>query len=104
MKLKLTHGDQRRAILAIDDSESQMVVVRCPDAVLVAKEIRDAVNRAYLFDGMVAVLRNFHSTEMGNSLIDSAHDSTTKTEMTKLIKAVDIVLKGVEIYQERGKQ
>jgi len=99
MKLKLTHGDQRRAILAINDNESQMVVVRCPDAVLAAKEIRDVVNRAYLFDGMVAVLRHFHSTKMGNSLIDSANNSTAKNEMTKLIKAVDVVLKGIEIYE-----
>jgi hypothetical protein len=39
VKLKLTNGDDHRAVLSIDDDREKMVLVRCQELVAVAKEI-----------------------------------------------------------------
>jgi hypothetical protein len=102
MKLKLTNGDDYRAVLLIDDDREKMVVVRCPDSVRVAKEIAKAVNRDFLFDPMVAALTPFKSREMGQLLITMFSDEDTATQLARqrlagLIDTIDVLLKGVEL-------
>jgi hypothetical protein len=67
-----------------------------------------AVNRDYLFEAMVAALTPFKSTEMGQLLIDALFvrgepevAAKAKERFVKLINAVDVVLKGVELAKER---
>jgi hypothetical protein len=102
MKLKLTNGDDYRAVLLIDEDREKMVVVRCPDSVRVAKEIAKAVNRDFLFDPMVAALTPFKSREMGQLLITMFSDEDTATQLARqrlagLIDTIDVLLKGVEL-------
>jgi hypothetical protein len=102
MKLKLTNGDDYRAVLLIDDDREKMVVVRCHDSVTVAKEIAKAVNRDFLFDPLVAALTPFKSREMGQLLITMFRDDDTagqlaRQRLERLINTIDHLLKGVEL-------
>ena len=100
MKLKLTNGDDHRAVLMIDDDREKMVVVRSQDSVTVAREIAKAVNRDFLFDALVAALTPFQSREMGQLPItmfreDGTAGQLARQRLERLINTIDLLLKGV---------
>lgn len=110
MKLQLTVGDDHRAVLAIDGDSEKMVVVRCADAVPIAKEIARAVNRDFMFTALVAALLPFTSDEMGQLLIDVVEADTAGGEqaqevgktLRKLVRAIDRLLAHVDIEARRS--
>lgn len=110
MKLRLTAGDELRAVLAIDADPDKLVIVRCPDAVPIAREIARAVNRDYLFTALVTALTPFKSDEMGDLLISAmftiegggdANSVEAEKRLRQLISAVDVILNGVALAESR---
>lgn len=95
----------KAAILIDTDADDKMILIGCEGAMAVAKEIATRVN---MFPAMVTVLTVFSSKEMGDKLIDAMfYDDGLNSEnpqkqeaqrrMRKLINAVDVILKGIEI-------
>lgn len=112
--MKLTVEPQPEAYTAdkavtLTDETGEIILISCPNASLMAAKIAARVNR---FDAMVAVLTPFRSTEMGQLLLDhllnDAPSGVTEeamnvahARMKKLINAVDVILKSVELAKER---
>jgi len=109
MKLKVRyHASATRATLWPDGDPETIITVRASNARAIGQQIVRAVNRDKLFDALVTALTPFGSTEMGNLLLEAIlamHIDVPNAEVEKrlhtLIKAVDIVLKAVELEKAR---
>ena len=98
------------AMLVFADSVigEHRISVRCPDAEKTAKYIMHAVN---YYPSLVAALTPFSSDHMGRLLIDvvlndapaGVSDETMNLvhgRLSKLVNAIDLILKGVELNTE----
>ena len=112
MKLRIEpipdgYREDKAAILT-DHETGEPIMIGCTNAAAVAKQIRRAVN---FHEPMVAVLTPFSSKHMGQLLIDAleasmaeidkAKGDVVRTKLSRLINAVDVILKGIELMEER---
>lgn len=105
MNLKLGTMTDNRATLYFDDKSKGVITIKGSNALVVARTIRDAVNRGVKFDALVAALTPFQSTEYGNRIIESLDQrefrdfDKTEARLRTLINYVDATLAVVrELY------
>lgn len=108
MKLTLAVGDDRRAVMHVDRDPEKLITVRSVDAVPIAREIVQAVNRDYLFTALVLALTPFKSDQMGTMIVnvlqnvDNPIAQEAMENLNKLIKAIDRILEAAE--REKARQ
>ncbi len=101
-----------KAIVLTNVDNDDNILIGCPNAGAVAREIRRAVN---FHDSLVAALTPFRSEEMGQMLLDliladappgvsDEHMNQVHGRLSLLINAIDVTLKGIELMRERDEE
>ncbi len=97
-----------RIVMLADKDSGEFILISCPNAAATGRQIAHRVN---MHEPLIAGLEPFRSTEMGNLLVDALvaacpkdkNPSEVERRLRMLVNAIDMVLKGEELFNEREK-